>query len=195
MSKEELSESSSNLNLAEAQNPQSPPSDELVSRDSSSCINAPEMKENLHCYGFILFTPDYSKITYVVSQSGGLGFPKGKIEPGETPIMCAYRELKEETGIDETQFDLFNGVHFYERSHKKNISVGYFLGIIKNNNTLDSHIWSFDNEELSDAGLMDYEHFNNEMFSEAPRYKIKDTRIEMVRKIRIYVRGVLSGDL
>lgn len=29
------------------------------------------------------------------------GFPKGRRDPGESDIQCAYRELREETGIDE----------------------------------------------------------------------------------------------
>jgi 8-oxo-dGTP pyrophosphatase MutT (NUDIX family) len=32
------------------------------------------------------------------------GFPKGVVEPGEDPIACARREVREETGLTELDF-------------------------------------------------------------------------------------------
>lgn len=34
------------------------------------------------------------------SYSGRWGFPKGDVEPGETPIVGARREFREETGVE-----------------------------------------------------------------------------------------------
>lgn len=39
-------------------------------------------------------------------QKGKLNLPGGKIEPGETPIEAAFRELKEETGIACSVLDI-----------------------------------------------------------------------------------------
>ena len=35
----------------------------------------------------------------VQHQAGHWGFPKGHLEPGETPVQAAGRELAEETGL------------------------------------------------------------------------------------------------
>ena len=46
----------------------------------------------------ILFLLVYSK------RNSEWGFPKGHVEPGETETETAKREIKEETGISETEF-------------------------------------------------------------------------------------------
>jgi 8-oxo-dGTP pyrophosphatase MutT (NUDIX family) len=156
-------------------------------KDGAKTNSISEIKQGLNCYGVILFTAEFSKIVYVVSKNRVLGFPKGKIEKGETSLECTYRELREETGIIEEYFDLIPGIYFYERSSKKNISVGYYVGIIKDH-ALDLFEWSYDLDEICEVGLMDYEKFNQEMFSEAPNYNIKDTRIETVRDLRNWIK-------
>jgi 8-oxo-dGTP pyrophosphatase MutT (NUDIX family) len=48
----------------------------------------------------------------------------GKIEPGETPLESAYRELKEETGIDNFKLKQFAKVQIFNQ----NYSLYYFWG-------------------------------------------------------------------
>lgn len=38
--------------------------------------------------------------------------PKGHVDPGETEVQCALRELREETGIRATDIELFEGFRF-----------------------------------------------------------------------------------
>ena len=38
--------------------------------------------------------------------------PKGHVDPGETELQCALRELREETGISATDIELFDGFRF-----------------------------------------------------------------------------------
>ena len=38
-------------------------------------------------------------------------FPAGKIDPGEDPLVCAQRELLEETGYVATEWTYFGGFH------------------------------------------------------------------------------------
>lgn len=42
-------------------------------------------------------------------------FPKGAIEPGETQLQAAQRELREETGLDEGSYALLGGFQDVER--------------------------------------------------------------------------------
>lgn len=54
-------------------------------------------------YGAILLNKDIDKVVLVSSYKyGHRGFPKGKINEGETEIECAIREVYEEVGIDIT---------------------------------------------------------------------------------------------
>ncbi|MBU1141743.1 MAG: NUDIX domain-containing protein [Firmicutes bacterium] len=58
--------------------------------------------------GAVIFRKQQNKYQYVlVQQKFGLhfGFPKGHVESNESEIMTAYREVKEETGLDVEIFD------------------------------------------------------------------------------------------
>jgi len=64
------------------------------------------------CCGIIVF---YENETVIVrTPKGNCSFPKGKIEKGETNMMCAIRELKEETNIDicDIEFYMENDEYF-----------------------------------------------------------------------------------
>ncbi|KAF6203976.1 hypothetical protein GE061_002314 [Apolygus lucorum] len=64
-----------------------------------------EWKEYKYCvptYGAILLNEDLSHVLLVQSycSKSSWGFPKGKINKGESPWQCAIREVLEETGFD-----------------------------------------------------------------------------------------------
>ncbi len=52
--------------------------------------------------GFVVFRD--SKYLLLHYEAGHWDFPKGNIEKGETPEQTALRELKEETGIGDSEF-------------------------------------------------------------------------------------------
>ena len=61
--------------------------------------------------GAVLIVPFYDEQTILLireyaagTHSYELGFPKGLIDPGETPIQAANRELKEEVGFGANNF-------------------------------------------------------------------------------------------
>ena len=58
-------------------------------------------------FGTILKTKSSDKYILVKGkESNKYSFPKGHIEPNETPIECIQRELFEETGIDLTNIEM-----------------------------------------------------------------------------------------
>ncbi len=52
--------------------------------------------------GFIVYKAENNENFYLIikSHNGDVGFPKGHMEPGESELQTAIRELKEETGMD-----------------------------------------------------------------------------------------------
>jgi mRNA-decapping enzyme subunit 2 len=58
-------------------------------------------KNQIPVYGCILLNPAMTKAVLVCSYHGNSwGFPRGKINEGESPMACAVRETYEETGFD-----------------------------------------------------------------------------------------------
>jgi|SaaInlV_150m_DNA_4_1039716.scaffolds.fasta_scaffold11614_2 2'-phosphotransferase len=80
------------------------------------------------CCGIIVF---YENETVIVrTPKGNCSFPKGKIEKGETNMMCAIRELKEETNIDicDIEFYMENDEYFELLEYKNNrATIKYYV--------------------------------------------------------------------
>jgi mRNA-decapping enzyme subunit 2 len=64
-----------------------------------------QYKRNVPTYGAILMNSDLDKVLLVQSYwaKSSWGFPKGKVNESEEPIICAIREVYEETGYDITK--------------------------------------------------------------------------------------------
>ncbi|MEL0628369.1 ADP compounds hydrolase NudE [Psychromonas aquatilis] len=67
--------------------------------------------------GAVLIVPFYDKDTLLLireyaagTHSYELGFPKGLIDPGETPLEAADRELKEEVGFGAKEYSVLKKV-------------------------------------------------------------------------------------
>ncbi len=60
-------------------------------------------------------------------------FPKGKVDDGESPIAAAYREVKEETGVDAV-FGQYLGTTSYKVDENKK-KVKYWMARAKNDPT------------------------------------------------------------
>jgi len=70
------------------------------------------------CAGTAVFDPKYRKLLMVQGDFKGCpwGFPKGKIDDGETLMACAARETMEETGLDVA--------HLLSEKHKIQLRLG-----------------------------------------------------------------------
>ncbi|MBN2300342.1 MAG: NUDIX domain-containing protein [Acholeplasmataceae bacterium] len=87
------------------------------------------MRKEKSC-GAVIFRKYQDKYQYVlVQQRFGLhfGFPKGHVEKNESEVMTAYREVKEETGLDIKIFNHIKGQTRYSPRPGVVKDVVYFL--------------------------------------------------------------------
>ncbi len=109
------------------------------------------MKKEKSC-GAVIFRKIQNKYEYVLIQqkySMHFGFPKGHIEFEESELMAAYREVKEETGLD---IEIFEKIHEQTQySPRPGIikDVIYFLAKAKSNQITKQ------DEEIEDAMWVD----------------------------------------
>lgn len=68
-------------------------------------------------------------------KSGNWSFPKGHVEPGETEVETATREIKEETNIDVLIDSGFRETVAFSPRRDTSKTVVYFVGKALNNDT------------------------------------------------------------
>src|SRR2546423_11076501 len=78
--------------------------------------------------GVVVFRRTGAGIYFLVLRAyNNWDFPKGLVEPGEDQLVCAKRELKEETGLSGVDFPF--GDEFKETvPYSGNKIVRYYLG-------------------------------------------------------------------
>ena len=88
------------------------------------------MKMEKSCGG-VVFTRRGEQIVYVIirHRTGHCGFPKGHVEPGETEVQTALREIREEVGLSCTLLEGFREQEQYQLPKKPDTvkRVVYFL--------------------------------------------------------------------
>lgn len=78
--------------------------------------------------GFIILCGNDALL--VKTPAGNWGFPKGKRQKGETVLDTAWRELKEETGIDKANVYMVSDDPLAEEG-KESGGPHYFVGLIQ----------------------------------------------------------------
>ena len=66
-----------------------------------------------HGAGKLFFLGLIALPKFQIENQGIYDIPKGRIDPGETPLQCAIREAQEEASIDITHLD--SGPYTYDR--------------------------------------------------------------------------------
>ncbi len=98
-----------------------------------------------HSCGIVLINRDNSQIKYLLLKypHGHIDFAKGHIDPGETLIQCAKRELAEETSITDVQIidGFFEQINYtYQEDSKSHYkTVDYFLAETDSTDVKVSH--------------------------------------------------------
>jgi len=114
------------------------------------------MKKEKSC-GAVIFRKIQNKYQYVVIQqrySLHYGFPKGHVELDESELMTAYREVKEETGLDVEIFDHIREKTQYSPRPGIIKDVIYFLAkakssiITKQDKEIEAAMWVDESDVL-----------------------------------------------
>ncbi len=99
--------------------------------------------------GAVVYNPQTRKYLLLHYPTGHWDFPKGHVEPRESEVKTAKREVFEETGLD---VEILFGFHeiicykFRERDTLVEKKVVYFIGLADNENVKlsyehDGYIW------------------------------------------------------
>lgn len=125
--------------------------------------------------GFVAYKQIENINYYLIIKSlnGDVGFPKGHMEPGETEVETAIRELKEETGVDVKVVQGFRRQIEYELSRipdtiKQSI---YFLGECASDKIICQEA------EVAEASFVSYEDALKLLTFEETKSILKDAKL------------------
>lgn len=121
--------------------------------------------------GAIVYKIEDNKIFYLIVQSlkGVYGFPKGHAEIGETERESAFREIKEETGINVDFVNDFRIELEYSPQDDPNTMKHLVLFLAK----YDNQEISAQKEELLSASLMSFDDAMNNFTHENLKNSLK----------------------
>jgi 8-oxo-dGTP pyrophosphatase MutT (NUDIX family) len=155
--------------------------------NTNSSVNKIKKNRKLPGAGFMVFRTgksDTLQVLLIKSKKNIYGFPKGCQEPNESIIETAFRELKEESGIEETFINHLDIYPFKECKRKLCKETNeiysklnyYFIGILQNSYYNVSLIP--DINEISGIGW--YELKDAQHLLESDRYSILESAIDVV---------------
>jgi|SRR3989304_5645876 len=89
------------------------------------------IKNKINCDADLNFYVNNVTPTWNITE---WGFPKGRRDKGETDLMCAIREVREETNINEDKFILLKNMENLNENvygtNRKNYQYTYYLAIV-----------------------------------------------------------------
>jgi len=96
--------------------------------------------------------------------------PKGHVDPGETELQCALREMEEETGFARDDVRLHTDFRFVQEYEVRYKRTGY--------KPMQKSLVIFLGELLNDAPIVLTEHEDCQWFSWSPPHQIQEQTID-----------------
>lgn len=137
-------------------------------------------RKNCKKAGVFIYDPNKNSVLLVQSRGQFWGPPKGTIqeETNETPLECALREVKEETGLSVSSENFTNELQI------KNYAFYYYLEM----NSVELDIQQHDDIELNDANGISW--INIDCLENC----ILNGKIKLNRHAKITLRYFLNKD-
>ena len=129
------------------------------------------MKEPRSC-GFLIVKGDPIQSFLLMKHAARWDLPKGHVDPGETDLECALRELEEETGIRSDQIDVVEDFRFETRY----MVAGKRYG--RGNGPVEKTMRIYLGRLTEDVKLVITEHLGFEWFDWKPPHKIQAKAID-----------------
>ncbi len=119
--------------------------------------------------GVLVFRGEPIREFLLMRHADRWDLPKGHVDPGETEVQCALRELREETGIAATDVELVEGFRF--ESH-------YQVRAKKSDRQYDKTLVIFLGRLKRDVPITVTEHIGYEWLAWNPPHKIQAWTID-----------------
>jgi 8-oxo-dGTP pyrophosphatase MutT (NUDIX family) len=125
------------------------------------------MAEAKSC-GVLVIRGDPIREFLLMRHSDRWDLPKGHVDPGETEMQCALRELREETGIGAADVELVDGFRFESQYPVR----------AKSGQVYDKTLVLFLGRLMLDVPIEVTEHQGYEWFAWNPPHRIQDWTID-----------------
>ncbi|MFO0913310.1 MAG: NUDIX domain-containing protein [Pirellulales bacterium] len=124
----------------------------------------------LKACGFLIVRGSPVESFLLMRHADRWDLPKGHMEPGETEMECALRELEEETGIQPDDIEIVPGFRFTIRYTVQSLRTGH--------QPREKTVVIFLARLLTDIDLQPTEHLGGEWFPWAPPHRIQQRTID-----------------
>lgn len=129
------------------------------------------MKQPRSC-GFLIVKGDPIAEFLLMKHPGRWDLPKGHVDPGETDLECALRELEEETGIAASDIEIDDRFRFESRYSVNGKRYG------EPGQAIEKTLLIFLARLVADVELEITEHTGFDWFSWQPPHKIQKRAID-----------------
>ena len=129
-----------------------------------------ERKKDLKACGVLIVRGDPIEEFLLMEHVDRLDIPKGHVDPGETELECAYRELAEETGIAPDDIHLDANFRFTLNYEVRNKRTG--------NKPANKQLVVFLGRLLRPVGIQPTEHEGYQWRNWSPPHRIQAKTID-----------------